>query len=220
MEATEYINEPVTQLPRLNEPAPDFKANTTQGVKKLSDYKGKWLILFSHPADFTPVCTTEFLGFTKYFDEFQKLNCELLGLSIDSTFAHLAWIRNIKEKFGVDIPFPIIEDISMKVAHAYGMIMPGASSTSTVRTTFLIDEKSLVRAMLYYPLTNGRSIPEILRLLKALQTTDEHGIATPEGWEVGDKVLVPPPITAKAAEERISNGYECVDWYFCKKELT
>ena len=220
MEATEYINEPVTQLPRLNEPAPDFSANTTQGVKKLSDYKGKWLILFSHPADFTPVCTTEFLGFTKYFDEFQKLSCELLGLSIDSTFAHLAWIRNIKEKFGVDIPFPIIEDISMKVAHAYGMIMPGASSTSTVRTTFLIDEKSLVRAMLYYPLTNGRSIPEILRLLKALQTTDEHGIATPEGWEVGDKVLVPPPITAKAAEERISNGYECIDWYFCKKELT
>ena len=219
MEATEFINEPATQLPRLNEPAPNFETNTTQGFKKLSDYKGKWLILFSHPADFTPVCTTEFLGFTKYFDEFQKLNCELLGLSIDSTFAHLAWIRNIKEKFGVDIPFPIIEDISMKVAHAYGMIMPGASSTSTVRTTFLIDEKGLVRAMLYYPLTNGRSIPEILRLLKALQATDEHGIATPEGWEVGDKVLVPPPNTAKAAEERVSNGYECIDWYFCKKEL-
>lgn len=219
MEATEYINEPITQLPRLNEPAPPFEANTTHGVKRLSDYKGKWLILFSHPADFTPVCTTEFLGFTKHFENFKKQNCELLGLSIDSNFAHLAWIRNIKEKFGVDIPFPIIEDISMKVARAYGMIMPGASSTSTVRTTFLIDDKGLVRAMIYYPLTNGRSIPEILRLLKALQTTDKHGVATPEGWMPGDKVLVPPPATAKAAEKRASDGYEYVDWYFSKKEL-
>ena len=219
MEATEYINEPITKLPRLNEPAPNFEANTTHGPKKLSDYHGKWLILFSHPADFTPVCTTEFLGFTKHYDEFTKLNCELLGLSIDSNFAHLAWVRNIKDKFGVDIPFPIIEDISMKVAHAYGMIMPGASSTSTVRTTFIIDEKGLVRAMIYYPLTNGRSIPEILRLLKALQTTDEYGVATPEGWEPGDKVLVPPPTTAKAAEKRVSDGYEYVDWYFSKKEL-
>jgi peroxiredoxin (alkyl hydroperoxide reductase subunit C) len=219
MEATEYINEPIAKLPRLNEPAPNFEANTTHGVRKLSDYHGKWLILFSHPADFTPVCTTEFLGFTKHYDEFTKLNCELLGLSIDSNFAHLAWVRNIKDKFGVDIPFPIIEDISMKVAHAYGMIMPGASSTSTVRTTFIIDEKGLVRAMIYYPLTNGRSIPEILRLLKALQTTDEYGVATPEGWEPGDKVLVPPPTTAKAAEKRVSDGYEYVDWYFSKKEL-
>jgi peroxiredoxin (alkyl hydroperoxide reductase subunit C) len=206
-------------MPRLNEPAPDFEAMTSHGKKQLSDYRGKWLVLFSHPADFTPVCTTEFMAFAKAYPEFQKLNCELLGLSIDSNFAHIAWVRNIKEKFGVDIPFPIIEDLSMRVAHAYGMIQPGASDTSAVRATFVIDEKGVLRAMVYYPMSNGRSIPEFLRLVTALQTSDKHGVATPEGWKPGDKVIVPAPKTAADAETRMKEGGECVDWYFCRKAV-
>ena len=206
-------------LPRLNEPAPNFDSKTTFGPKKLSDYKGKWLVLFSHPADFTPVCTTEFMAFATAYPEFQKLNCELLGLSIDSNYAHIAWARAIKEKFGIEIPFPIIEDLSMRVANAYGMIQPGASDTSAVRATFIIDDKGVLRAMVYYPMSNGRSIPEFLRLVAALQTSDKHGVATPEGWQPGDKVIVPPPQTQQAADTRGSEGYECSDWYFCKKPL-
>lgn len=206
-------------LPRLNEPAPDFDTKTTFGQKKLSDYKGSWLVLFSHPADFTPVCTTEFMAFAKAQDEFKALGCELLGLSIDSNYAHIAWTRTIKEKFGVDINFPIIEDLSMQVAKAYGMIQPGASDTSAVRATFLIDPEGVLRAMVYYPMSNGRSIAEFLRLLAALQTSDKHGVATPENWQPGDKVIVPPPGTAEAAEARMDEGYECTDWFFCKKEL-
>jgi peroxiredoxin 2/4 len=206
-------------MPRLNEPAPDFEARTTHGVKKLSDYKGKWLVLFSHPADFTPVCTTEFMAFARAYPEFRKIGAELLGLSIDSYYAHVAWVRNIKEKFGMDIPFPIIEDLSMKVANAYGMIQPGASDTSAVRATFIIDDRGILRAMVYYPMTNGRSIAEFVRLIQALQTSDANGVATPEGWQPGDKVIVPPPATAEAAEARMNEGYECTDWYFCKKPL-
>ncbi len=206
-------------MPRLNEPAPDFTAKTTHGEKKLSDYQGKWLVLFSHPADFTPVCTTEFMAFAKAYPEFQKLNTELLGLSIDSNYAHVAWVRNIKEKFGVEIPFPIIEDLSMKVAGAYGMIQPGASDTSAVRATFIIDPNGILRAMVYYPMSNGRSIPEFVRLVSALQTSDAHQVATPEGWQPGDKVIVPPPGSVEAAEARMGEGHECVDWYFCKKSL-
>jgi len=206
-------------LPGLNKPAPAFEAKTTHGIKKLSDYEGKWLVLFSHPADFTPVCTTEFMAFAKHYPEFQKLNCELLGLSIDSYYAHVAWVRNIKEKFGVDIPFPIIEDLSMNVAHAYGMIQPGASDTSAVRSTFIIDDKGILRAMIYYPMTNGRSIPEFVRLVAAMQTSDKYKVATPEGWQPGDKVIVPPPGDVNAAEKRMTEGYECSDWYFCKKSL-
>ena len=206
-------------MPQLNAPAPNFEAKTTDGVRKLSDYKGKWLVLFSHPADFTPVCTTEFIAFAKAYPEFKKLNTELLGLSIDSYYSHVAWIRNIKEKFGVDIPFPIIEDLSMKVAKAYGMIHPGAADTSAVRATFIIDDKGILRAMVYYPMTNGRSIPEFLRLVNAMQTSDKNKVATPEGWMPGDKVIVPPPATAQAAEKRMDEGYECTDWYFCTKTL-
>ncbi len=206
-------------MPRLNEPAPAFEEKTTHGVKKLADYKGKWLVLFSHPADFTPVCTTEFMAFARRYPEFQKLGCELLGLSIDSHYSHLAWVRNIKEKFNIEIPFPIIADLSMKVARAYGMVHPGASDTSAVRATFVIDDKGVLRAMVYYPMTNGRSIDEFLRLVTALQTTDKHAVATPEGWQPGDKVIVPPPATAEAAEARMKEGHECVDWYFCKKAL-
>lgn len=206
-------------LPRLNEPAPAFEARTTHGVRKLSDYKGKWLVLFSHPADFTPVCTTEFMAFARAYPEFQKLNCDLLGLSIDSYYSHIAWVRNIREKFDVQIPFPIIEDLSMNVARAYGMIHPGAADTSAVRSTFVIDDKGILRAMVYYPMSNGRSIAEFLRLVSALQTSDEHKVATPEGWKPGDKVIVPAPATALAAEKRMTEGYECTDWYFCKKTI-
>jgi peroxiredoxin (alkyl hydroperoxide reductase subunit C) len=210
---------PAVTGPRMNQAAPDFDAVTTHGNRTLADYKGKWLILFSHPADFTPVCTTEFMAFAKRQDEFTNLNTELLGLSIDSHYSHLAWVRNIKEKFNVDVNFPIIADLDMKVANAYGMIHPGASDTSAVRATFIIDDKGILRAMVYYPMTNGRSINEILRLVTALQTSDANGIATPEGWQPGDKVIVPPPATSEAAEARMNEGYECTDWYFCKKSL-
>ena len=206
-------------MPRINEPAPVFEARTTHGVKRLEDYRGKWLVLFSHPADFTPVCTTEFTAFARHYDDFKAIDTELLGLSIDSYYSHVAWVRNIKERFGVDIQFPIIEDLSMKVAKAYGMIHPGAADTSAVRATFIVDPQSILRAMVYYPMTNGRSIPEFLRLVKALQASDQHKVATPEGWQPGDKVIVPPPQDMDAAEGRMNEGYECTDWYFCKKAL-
>ena len=206
-------------MPQLNRPAPDFDAKTTDGRRTLADYQGRWLVLFSHPADFTPVCTTEFIAFAKAHDRVQALNCDLLGLSIDSNFAHVAWLRNIKEKFGVDIPFPVIEDLSMTVAGAYGMIQPGASDTSAVRATFLIDPEGTLRAMVYYPMSNGRSVDEFLRLLDALQTSDTHGVATPENWRRGEQVIVPPPQTAEEAERRSDEGYDYTDWYFCKKHL-
>ena len=206
-------------FPQLNARAPEFNAVTTSGPRTLDDYKGKWLILFSHPADFTPVCTTEFIGFAKNFDKFQSMNCDLLGLSIDSLFSHLAWMRNIKEKFGVTIPFPIIEDIKMDVARAYGMIHPGAADTQAVRATFFIDPKGVLRAMVYYPMSNGRSIEEFVRVLEAMQTSDANGVATPEGWTPGCKVIVPPPKTAAAAEARAGEGYDTTDWYFSTKSL-
>ena len=216
-------NTEVFGLPRLNEPAPNFVAKTTHGDRTLADYKGKWLILFSHPADFTPVCTTEFMGFAREAETFKSMNCELLGLSIDSIFAHLAWVRSIKQHFGVDIPFPIIEDLKMDVARAYGMIHPGAADTQAVRATFFIDPNGILRAMVYYPMSNGRSINEFVRLLQALQTSDKHGVATPEAWCPGDKVIVPPPKTSAAAEERVAKGaslgMEVTDWYFSKKTL-
>ncbi len=208
-----------TTMPRLNEPAPAFEAKTTHGMKSNKDYEGKWLVLFSHPADFTPVCTTEFMAFAKAADKFSELNTQLLGLSIDSVFSHLAWEQNIKQNFGVEIPFPIIADLDMKVAHAYGMIQPGASDTSAVRATFIIDPKGILRAMVYYPMTNGRSIDEFLRLITALQTSDEHGIATPENWHKGEKVIVPPPATSAEADARRDEGYEYTDWYFSQKSL-
>jgi peroxiredoxin (alkyl hydroperoxide reductase subunit C) len=213
------VENAVPSMPRMNEPAPAFEAPTTHGVKKLEDYKGKWLILFSHPADFTPVCTTEFMAFARAHEEFQAMNTELLGLSIDSHYSHVAWVRNIKEKFGVEIPFPIIADLSMDVARAYGMIQPGASDTSAVRATFVIDPDGILRAMVYYPMSNGRSIPEFVRLVKALQTSDANKVATPEGWQPGEKVIVPPPASVEDAEARMAEGYECTDWYFCKKAL-
>ncbi|MCK9237969.1 MAG: peroxiredoxin [Thiopseudomonas sp.] len=210
---------PVASFPRLNEAAPAFKANTTHGVKSLEDYRGKWLILFSHPADFTPVCTTEFIAFAKAAPKFAQMNCDLLGLSIDSLFSHLAWTLNIKEKFGVEIPFPIIDDIKMEVASAYGMVHPGAADTQAVRATFIIDPEGILRAMVYYPMSNGRSIDEFVRLLTALQTSDKHGVATPEAWVPGQDVIVPPPKTSEAADNRPNEGYNTVDWYYSTKSL-
>jgi peroxiredoxin (alkyl hydroperoxide reductase subunit C) len=206
-------------LPRINEPAPAFDALTTDGRKRLSDYRGKWLILFSHPADFTPVCTTEFIAFARRAEDFAALDTELLGLSIDSHYAHIAWMRSIKESFGVEIPFPIIADLDMKVAQAYGMIQHGASDTQAVRATFVIDPEGVLRAMVYYPMTNGRSIDEFYRLVQALQTSDAHKVATPENWTPGEDVIVPTPQTAAAAEARLSEGYDTMDWYFSTRTL-
>ncbi|MHA1871578.1 MAG: peroxiredoxin [Promethearchaeota archaeon] len=206
-------------LPLLGDPAPYFEAVTTHGIKKLTDYKGKWLIIFSHPADFTPVCTTEFLAFTEIFPELQKRGVELLGLSVDSVYSHIAWARRIEEKFGKKIPFPIIADLDMKVAKTYGMIQPGESSTETIRTVFVIDPDQKLRLMLYYPLSNGRNMEEIIRIIDALQTTDKHHVATPANWKPGDKVIVPPPKTQDDAEKRLKEGYDCVDWFLCKKDL-
>ncbi len=209
---------PAVGFPRINEHAPDFHAQTTFGPRSLADYKGKWLVLFSHPADFTPVCTTEFIGFAKAADEFRAINVELLGLSIDSIYSHLAWVQNIKEKFGTEIPFPIIEDLSMNVARAYGMIHPGASDTSAVRATFIIDDKGILRAMVYYPMTNGRSVDEILRLVQGLQYSLANGVATPEGWRPGDRVLMGAPKTTAELEARLAEGLETTDWYFSMKK--
>ena len=206
-------------LPRIGESAPAFEAETTFGVLRLEDFRDKWLILFSHPADFTPVCTTEFVAFAKIYDALQKLGVELLGLSVDSVTAHIAWVRNIQEKFKVKIPFPVIADSDRKVAGLYGMVMPGESKTETSRCVFVIDPKGILRAMIYYPLTTGRNMQEILRLVTALQTTDAHGVATPANWRPGEKVIIPPPRTMEAAAQRLKQGYECKDWYFCKKEL-
>jgi peroxiredoxin (alkyl hydroperoxide reductase subunit C) len=204
-------------LPRLNVLAPNFSAKTTHGDRSLADYEGQWLVLFSHPSDFTPVCTTEFIGFAGVAAELKAMNCELLGLSIDSIYSHIAWTRNIAEKFGVEIPFPIIEDLKMDVARAYGMIHEGASDTSAVRATFVIDPRGLLRAMLYYPMSNGRSIPEIVRLVTAMQASDANGVATPAGWQPGDDVIVSPPNTTAAAAARAGEGYKYTDWYFSKR---
>lgn len=204
----------VFAMPRINEPAPQFTANPTHGTISLSDYAGKWVVLFSHPADFTPVCTTEFIAFANAKPTFDGLNTQLIGLSIDSVYAHIAWVREIKERFKVDIQFPIIEDLSMEVAHKYGMVQPGASNTAAVRAVFVIDPEQKVRAMIYYPLSNGREIDEIVRLVQALQTTDANKVATPEGWKPGNACIVPPPQTTSAAEERMNSKYDVTDWFY------
>lgn len=214
MEPTEGLSFPV-----IGEPAPDFEAESTHGPLTLSGFKGKWVILFSHPADFTPVCTTEFLAFSAVNDELKALNVQLIGLSVDSVSAHLAWVHAIKEKMGVQVPFPVIADLTMTVSNRYGMIHKGQSSTAAVRAVFFIDDKGIMRGMLYYPLQNGRYMPEILRLVKAFQTTDKFKVSTPANWQPGDKVVVPAPKTAAEMEKRPSEGYECKDWYLCFKKI-
>ena len=221
MDLTPTVQTPtVTGLPRIGDPAPQFTADTTFGTLKLDDFRGSWLILFSHPADFTPVCTTEFIAFAEIHPELRELNCELMGLSVDSVYSHIAWVRNVKEKMGVEITFPVIADLNKEVATLYGMINPGESKTETSRAVFIIDDKQMIRAIIYYPLTTGRNMQEILRVVKALQLSDEHTVATPANWEPGHKVILPPPKSAEAADIRVAEeGVECTDWYFCKKEL-
>lgn len=216
------------RLPLIGEKAPSFKAETTRGTIDFpDDYRGKWVVFFSHPADFTPVCTTEFLAFAAIREDLAKLNTELLGLSVDSNFSHIAWLRTIKEKIefkgmrNVEIPFPIVSDLNMDVARQYGMLHPETSGTQTVRAVFFIDPQSIIRAMLYYPLTNGRNMAEIKRLLTAMQRTDEYKISTPADWQPGDEVIIPAPASSQAAQERIEGAgpdYRCLDWFLCLKK--
>ena len=205
----------------LNGPAPDFEANTTHGPIRLSEWqKGRWVILFSHPADFTPVCTTEFVEFGRRFGEFEKRGVALLGNSVDSVYSHIAWVRNIEEKFGVHIPFPVVADLDQKVSRLYGMIHEPSSITAAVRCVFFIDPKRTLRAMIYYPLNVGRNFDEILRVVDALQTVDSHAVACPANWRPGDEVIVPAPVTAEAAAERAaSRELQVKDWYFAKRAL-
>jgi peroxiredoxin (alkyl hydroperoxide reductase subunit C) len=215
--------EPTPGIPQINSPAPEFEANSTHGQISLGKYTGKWVVLFSHPYDFTPVCSTEFLGFAQRAAEFEKLNVQLIGLSVDSVFSHIAWTRSLEKNHGVKIPFPVIADLDTKVARAYGMIHHGASDMATVRAVFVIDPKKTIRAMVYYPMQCGRNIDEILRLVTALQTVDSTpNTATPEGWKKGDKVILPPPKTTADAEARWaenSKNEDAKDWYFVKRSL-
>ncbi len=207
-------------IPRLGDAAPDFTAVTTHGELKFSEWQGdKWVILFSHPADFTPVCSTELTEFARQVEEFTRRNTKLIGVSIDSIHAHLAWTQNLKKILGVKLPFPLVADLNTAVAQKYGMIHPGASETVTVRTLFVIDPAHKVRAIIYYPLNVGRNVDEVLRLLEALQTADANGVALPVDWRPGEKVIVPPPKTEDDVAQRLAADYERLDFYLCKKEL-
>lgn len=197
--------------PLLHDPAPDFHARTTMGDRSLSDYRGRWLLLFSHPADFTPVCTSEFIAFARAAAEFAALDCALLALSVDSLFSHLAWIRSIHTQFGVVVPFPIIEDPSMSIAQAYGMISSRVRDTAMVRAVFVIDPEGIIRAISWYPMTTGRCVAEMVRLVAALQVADAHGVSTPEAWQPGDDVILAPPMTAADAVATDGSGG---DWYY------
>lgn len=217
-------------VPLIGDDAPAFKAVTTQGpVDFPADYKGKWVILFSHPADFTPVCTTEFMTFAKMIPEFKALNTEIIGLSIDSIYSHVAWLRMIKEKIeykgmkNVEVTFPLIEDIKMDVARKYGMVQPNASGTQAVRAVFFIDPVGKIRALIYYPLSAGRNFDEIKRLLIAMQTADKYKVATPADWRPGEEVIVPPPNSCGTAKTRVDTqkaaGIHCYDWFMCFKPM-
>jgi peroxiredoxin (alkyl hydroperoxide reductase subunit C) len=226
----EYATTNYTPMPRIGDIAPSFEAVTTQGnVKFPEDYKGKWVILFSHPADFTPVCTSEFMTFAKMENDFKKLNTNLVGLSVDGLYSHIAWLRTIKDKIefrgwkNVEVKFPLIEDITMEVAKKYGMIQPGESSTKAVRAVFFIDPAAKIRAIIYYPLSLGRNFEELKRVLIGLQTADKFAIATPADWQPGEDVIVPPAGSCGIAEDRMSGkengGLYCKDWFFCMKPL-
>jgi len=230
MENTEQSErDEMMMMPRIGDVAPDFHANTTQGpINFPRDYKGSWVILFSHPADFTPVCTSEFMTFATMEKRFAQSNCKLIGLSVDGLFSHIAWLRTIKEKIefkgmkDVEVNFPLIEDVSMKVARKYGMIQPGESSTKAVRAVFFIDPKGIIRAIIYYPGSLGRNFEEIYRVIVALQTADKYGVATPADWQPGDDVIVPPVGSCGAAKDRMTKkeeGLTCYDWFFCTKKL-
>jgi peroxiredoxin (alkyl hydroperoxide reductase subunit C) len=225
MENTQQIT---MSLPRIGEPAPEFKAVTTQGeINFPSDYKGSWVILFSHPADFTPVCTSEFMTFASMEEQFNKANCKLVGLSVDGLYSHIAWLRTIKDKIeykgmkNVEVKFPLIEDITMEVAKRYGMIQPGESNTKAVRAVFFIDPKGIIRTIIYYPLSLGRNFDELYRVLIALQTADKFNVATPADWRPGDEVIVPTAGSCGVAKERMESktDMKCYDWFFCTKPL-
>jgi len=217
-------------MPRIGEAAPAFTAVTTQGnINFPSDYQGKWVILFSHPADFTPVCTSEFMTFASMQPEFKALNCELVGLSVDGLYSHIAWLRTIKEKIeykgmkNVEVTFPLIEDITMEVAGKYGMIQPGESNTKAVRAVFFIDPKGIIRAIIYYPLALGRNFDELKRALVALQTADKFQVAMPADWRPGDDVIVPTAGSCGTAKDRMEKkdpDVTCYDWFFCTKKLS
>ncbi len=223
------MTEVTNRIPLIGEPAPAFEAETTQGHLNFpDDFAGKWVIFFSHPADFTPVCTTEFMTFASMQEEFRQLNTELLGLSIDSTFSHIAWLRTIKEKVtfremtDVEVTFPVISDLTMDVSKLYGMLQPSASTTQAVRAVFIIDPQAKVRAVLYYPMSCGRNMQEIKRMLIAMQTADTEGVATPANWVPGEEVIVPPPGSCGAAKDRMASSdpnVRCVDWFLCFKKL-
>nr|WP_036461398.1 peroxiredoxin [Mycobacterium sp. 141] len=216
-------------MPRIGDPAPSFTAATTQGdINFPADYAGQWVILFSHPADFTPVCTSEFMTFASMQNKFAAYNTALVGLSVDGLYSHIAWLRTIKDKItfkdmsGVEVTFPLIEDISMDIARKYGMIMPGEDSTKAVRAVFVIDPKGIVRTVIYYPLSLGRNFDELLRVVKALQTADHFDVATPADWRPGDPVIVPTAGSCGTAKDRMDghdDGVECEDWFFCTKQL-
>ncbi|AXN44799.1 MULTISPECIES: peroxiredoxin [Mycobacterium ulcerans group] len=221
---------PAAVMPRIGDPAPEFTAVTTQGpINFPADYAGKWVIFFSHPADFTPVCTSEFITFASMQQQFAAYNTELVGLSVDGLYSHIAWLRTIKDKISfrdmhdVQVNFPLIEDVSMEIAGKYGMIMPGEDSTKAVRAVFVIDPTGTIRAIIYYPLSLGRNFDELLRVIKALQTADHYDVATPADWRPGDPVIVPPAGSCGTAKERMEgqvDGVECEDWFFCTKELS
>ena len=223
-------NQEVITMPRIGEAAPEFKAVTTQGpINFPSDYSGSWVILFSHPADFTPVCTSEFMTFASMEPHFAEYNCKLVGLSVDGLYSHIAWLRTIKEKIeykgmkDVEVKFPLIEDIKMEVAKKYGMMMPGESNTKAVRAVFVIDPKGIIRTIIYYPLSLGRNFDELLRVVIALQTVDAFSIATPADWRPGDDVIIPTAGSCGVAKERMEakeEGKKCYDWFFCTKELS
>ncbi len=214
-------NQQTTGMPRIGDMAPDFEAVTTTGALKFSEYnKDSWVILFSHPADFTPVCTTEMSGFAIEKNFFQEHNTKLMGLSIDSIHSHIAWVNAVDEKTGILFEFPIIADLDMKVARLYGMLQPGESETAAVRAVFIIDPSGKIRLIMYYPLNVGRNMEEIKRALLALQTSDEHKVAMPLNWQPGDKVIVGAPRTLHAlAERKADASLEQIDWYLAKKAL-
>ena len=224
------INTNHIPMPRIGDAAPEFKAVTTQGpIHFPNQYAGSWVILFSHPADFTPVCTSEFMTFARLEPEFEKLNCKLVGLSVDGLFSHIAWLRTIKEKIeykgmkNIEVKFPLIEDITMDVAKAYGMIQPGESNTKAVRAVFVIDPKGIIRTIIYYPLSMGRNFDELLRVLQALQAADAFSVATPADWRPGDDVIISPAGSCGAAQDRMTGkepGLKCLDWFFCLKPIS
>ncbi|MBI1391415.1 MAG: peroxiredoxin [Alphaproteobacteria bacterium] len=196
----------------IDQLAPDFEARSTEGTVRLSDFRGRWLIFFSHPADFTPVCTSEFIAFQGAASQFEMRHCALLALSVDSLYAHIAWVRDIERRFGVKIRFPIIEDISMSISRAYGMIHEASSTTAAVRSVYFIDPGGLIRAMIHYPMTVGRSVDELLRVLAALQESAEREESTPAGWSPGDALVLPPPTDTREADRRA--GADDAPWYF------